>query len=153
MFSLPTGGWLKDRFAFIAIAMPGGEAAVARTWPGPAIIPSPPCRLRSDSSCMRRRRGRRRVKGRARASRWLLVIWAAAGAVLGVPASYYVQSGIVRTFISQPRYTARVLSELLECLSGSSPPDLFGATEAVAATVIATGCLGAFVGICVHFRR
>ena len=75
------------------------------------------------------------------------------GAILGVPVSYYFQSGLIRAFVSLPSYTVTALESLPQMLTQDSQTSEFAKsiqsalTTPVYTSVAITAVLGLLLGL------
>ena len=76
------------------------------------------------------------------------------GLAIAIPVSYFFQSGLVKTFVSLPDYSKRVLTAIPSTLSGggsSSAPASVTRTLLLTIALIVPLC--AYVGACFRLRR
>jgi hypothetical protein len=89
---------------------------------------------------------------------WRTIPFALLGAVAGVPLSYQIQSGLIRSMVSRRDYTRQVFSAAPSAIwdevrSRGGSPDPLGIVERLVFTVMLTSVAGVFAGWWITSRK
>jgi hypothetical protein len=98
-----------------------------------------------------------KVRPKSRPGKVPLLLHVLVGSIVGlaiaIPLSYYFQSGLVKTFVSLPDYTKRVLTAIPSALSGGPSSAPTSVTRTLLLTIAMVVPLCAYVSACFRLRR